>query len=46
MEIILQALSSAPEYLKLIGPADVVDMAIIAFVIYHLFRWSWGSSLC
>ncbi len=39
MEIILQALSSAPEYLKFIGPADVVDMAIIAFGIYHLFRF-------
>ena len=38
METILQALSSAPEYLKLIGPVDVVDMAIIAFGIYHLFR--------
>ena len=38
METILQALRSAPEYLKLIGPADVVDMAIIAFGIYYLFR--------
>ena len=38
METILQALRSAPEYLRLIGPADVVDMAIIAFGVYHLFR--------
>ena len=40
MESILQALRSAPEYLKLIRPADVVDMAIIAFGIYHLFRFA------
>ena len=39
METILQALMSAPEYLRLIGPADVLDMAIIAFGIYHLFRF-------
>ena len=29
---------SAPEYLRLIGPADVLDMAIISFGIYYLFR--------
>ena len=40
MEAILQALRSVPEYLKLIRPADVVDMAIIAFGIYHLFRFA------
>ena len=40
MENILQALKSAPEYLKLIRPADVVDMAVIAFGIYHLFRFA------
>ena len=40
METILQALRSAPEYLKLIGPIDVVDMAVIAFGIYHLFRFA------
>ena len=39
METILQALRSAPEYLRLIGPYDVLDMAIIAFGIYHLFRF-------
>ena len=39
METILQALRSAPEYLRLIGPAAVLDMAIIAFGIYHLFRF-------
>ena len=39
MESILQALKSAPEYLRLIGPTDVLDMAIIAFGIYHLFRF-------
>ena len=38
METILQALRSAPEYLRLIGPADVLDMALISFGIYHLFR--------
>ena len=40
METILQALKSAPEYLKLIGPADVVDMAVITFGIYHLLRFA------
>ena len=40
METILQALGSAPEYLRLIGPTDVLDMAIIAFGIYHLFRFA------
>ena len=39
MDTILEALRSAPEYLKIIGPSDVVDMAIIAFGIYHLFRF-------
>ena len=40
METILQALRSAPEYLRLIGPTDVLDMAIIAFGIYHLLRFA------
>ena len=40
MESILQALKSVPEYLKLIRPADIVDMAVIAFGIYHLFRFA------
>ena len=35
----MQALKSVPEYLRLIGPTDVLDMAIIAFGIYHLFRF-------
>ena len=39
MESILQALKSAPEYLRLIGPTDVLDMAVIAFGIYHLLRF-------
>ena len=39
METVLQALKSAPEYLRLIGPTDVLDMALIAFGIYHLFRF-------
>lgn len=37
--MILQALETAPEYIKLIGPFDVLDMAIVAFGIYHLFRF-------
>lgn len=39
MEAIMQTLKSAPEYLKFIGFKDIVDMAIIAFGIYHLFRF-------
>lgn len=39
MEYIAQMLSTAQEYAKLIGLSDVVDMAIIAFVIYHIFRF-------
>ena len=39
METIMQALKAAPEYLKLIGPTDVLDMAILAFGIYHLLRF-------
>ena len=35
----MQTLKSAPEYLKFIGFKDIVDMAIIAFGIYHLFRF-------
>ncbi len=39
METILQTLQQAPEYLRLIKLKDIVDMAIIAFGIYHLFRF-------
>ena len=39
MEAILQALKSAPEYIKLIGFFDLLDIAVIAFGIYHLFRF-------
>lgn len=39
MDAIWEALKSAPEYLRLIGFTDVLDMAIIAFGIYHLFRF-------
>ena len=39
MEAIMQTLKSAPEYLKFIGFKDIVDMAIIAFGVYHLFRF-------
>ena len=39
MDTIFEALKSAPEYLKLIGFTDILDMAIIAFGIYHLFRF-------
>ena len=39
MDAILQVLQSAPKYLRLIGLTDLLDMAIIAFGIYHLFRF-------
>ena len=39
MDAILQTLQMAPEYLGLIEFTDILDMAIIAFVIYHLFRF-------
>ena len=39
MDSILQTLKLAPEYLRLIGLADILDMAIIAFGIYHLSRF-------
>jgi len=39
MDAIWQTLQLAPEYLRLIGPTDILDMAIIAFGIYHLFRF-------
>lgn len=39
MEMILQTIQLAPEYFKLIGLADVLDMAIISFGIYQLFRF-------
>ena len=40
MEAIWEVLKSAPEYLKLIEFTDVLDMAIITFGIYHLFRFA------
>ena len=40
MDAIWEALKSAPEYLKMIGFTDILDMAIIAFGIYHLFRFA------
>ena len=39
MEYIEQFLSTAQEYVKLIGVFDVIDMAIVAFVVYHIFRF-------
>ena len=39
VETILQTLELVPEYLRLIGLTDLLDMAIIAFGIYHLFRF-------
>lgn len=39
MDTIMQTLQLAPEYLKLIGFTDILDMAIVAFGIYHLFRF-------
>lgn len=40
MEIIMQSLSNARQYIKLIGFFDIVDMAIIAFCIYQVFRFA------
>ena len=40
MDAIWEALKSAPEYLRLIDFTDILDMAIIAFGIYHLFRFA------
>ena len=39
MDAILQTIRLAPEYLRLIGLTDILDMLIIAFGIYHLFRF-------
>ena len=39
MEMIWQTLQLAPEYLRLIELKDILDMAIIAFGIYHLLRF-------
>ena len=39
VEMILQTMQLAPEYFKLIGLADVRDMAVIAFGIYQMFRF-------
>lgn len=37
MEYIEQFLRTVQEYVKLIGFFDVLDMAIVAFVVYHIF---------
>lgn len=39
MEYLQQILGTAREYARLIGVFDVIDMAIVAFVIYHIFRF-------
>jgi diadenylate cyclase len=39
MDNALQILSTAQEYIKLIDFFDIVDMAIIAFCIYQVFRF-------
>lgn len=39
MEKLLQVLSTAQEYVKLIGVFDVIDMALIAFAIYHVLQF-------
>lgn len=39
MEYIEQFLRTVQEYVKLIGFLDVLDMAIVAFVVYHIFRF-------
>lgn len=39
MDRILERLSTAWEYVKLIGVFDVIDILLVAFVIYHLFRF-------
>ena len=36
MDAILRFLGQLPEYLKLIGPFDVLDMILIAFGVYYL----------
>ncbi|MFG6351520.1 MAG: diadenylate cyclase CdaA [Oscillospiraceae bacterium] len=40
MDAIWEALKDAPEYLRFVGFTDVLDMAIIAFGVYHLFRFA------
>lgn len=39
MEYIEQFLRTVQEYVRLIGFFDVLDMAIVAFVVYHIFRF-------
>ena len=39
MEAIIRTLESAPTYFELIRFVDILDMAVIAFGIYHLFRF-------
>lgn len=39
MEYMEQFLRTATEYIKLIGIFDVIDMALVAFVVYHIFRF-------
>lgn len=37
MEYVEQFFNTATEYVKLVGIFDVIDMAIVAFVVYHIF---------
>ena len=39
IEYIERFLRTVQEYVKLIGFFDVLDMAIVAFVVYHIFRF-------
>lgn len=39
MEYMEQFFNTAREYIKLIGIFDVIDMALVAFVVYHIFRF-------
>ena len=39
MEKVLELLSNAREYVKLIGVFDVIDMLLIAFAVYYLLRF-------
>ena len=42
MEIITRYATKCLEYIQTIRISDVVDMAIIAYVIYRLLRWPLG----
>lgn len=39
MEKIMELLSQAQEYVRMIGVFDVLDMLLVAFAVYHLFRF-------